>query len=290
MLTNKSFASRNGYTVNPNQDFIALGVADVMSGLSQGFVISGADSRTAVNNASGGKTQLVSIFAAVAILICLLFLTDLLSLLPVTVLSAIIITACIGLFDIEYSKKLYKLSKVEFYISIITSVSVILIGVMPGVLIAVGLSMLRLIRAASHPRIAIQGELKDTTIYQNIQDNPNVVLTPGVLVFKIESAMLFFNSDYLKSHLEMIISDQKEKVECVILNAVSVNMIDVTAADTLENLIEELNKKNILVLFARANAQFEDMITKIDIFEKTPKEVNYNSVYDAVQYYLKVKS
>jgi high affinity sulfate transporter 1 len=289
MLTSKSFASRNGYTVKPNQDFIALGVADVMSGLSQGFVISGADSRTAVNNASGGKTQLVSVFAAFAILICLLFFTDFLSLLPVTVLSAIIITACLGLFDIRYAKNLYRLSRIEFFISILTSVSVILIGVLPGVLIAIALSMFRLIRAAAHPRISVQGELKGTTIYQNIQDNPEAVQIPGLLVFKIESAMLFFNSDYLKSHILELIEDQKEKVECIILNAVSVNMIDVTAADTLENLIRELSDKGITVLIARANAQFQDMITKMYLYENAPKEISFNSVYDAVEYFQKLK-
>lgn len=289
MLTNKSFASRNGYTINPNKDFIALGVADVMSGLSHGFAISGADSRTAVNNASGGKTQLVSVFAAFAIMICLLFLTGFLSLLPVTVLSAIIISACIGLFDIKYSKKLYKLSKVEFYISIITSVSVIIIGVMPGVLIAVGLSMLRLLKLASHPRVFIQGELKGSTIYQNIQDNPDTYQIPGLVIFRIESAMVFFNSDYIKSHLTEMIDKQKEKVECVILNADSVNLIDVTAADTLEHLKYELHSRGIFLKVARANTQFMRMISSISRYENAPDIKNFNSVYDAVQEYIKEK-
>ncbi|HMR41225.1 MAG TPA: SulP family inorganic anion transporter [Ignavibacteria bacterium] len=289
MLTNKSFASRNGYTINPNKDFIALGVADVMSGLSHGFAISGADSRTAVNNASGGKTQLVSVFAAFAIVLCLLFFTGYLSLLPVTVLSAIIISACIGLFDIKYSKKLYKLSKVEFYISIITSVSVIVIGVMPGVLIAVGLSMLRLLKYASHPRVFIQGELKGSTIFQNIENNPDAVQIPGLVIFRIESAMVFFNSDYLKTKLLEMIDNQKEKVECVILNADSVNMLDVTAADALEHLYYELHSRGIYMKLARANAQFEKMVSSISKYEKEHEIVNYNSVYDAVQAYLKDK-
>ncbi|MEZ4691259.1 MAG: SulP family inorganic anion transporter [Ignavibacteria bacterium] len=290
MLTNKSFASRNGYTINPNKDFIALGVADVMSGLSHGFAINGADSRTAVNNASGGKPQLVSVFAAIAIVLCLLFLTGFLSLLPVTVLSAIIISACLGLFDVEYSRKLLKLSKVEFFISIITSVSVIVIGVMPGVLIAIGLSLMRLIRLASHPRIFIQGELKGSLIYQNIDDNPEAIRILGIVVFKIESAMLFFNSDYLKSHILEMIDNESEKVKFVIMNAVSVNMIDVTAADTLEHLVKELKAKGIKLMLARANSQFENMTTRICAFENLPPVKNYNSVYDAVQDCVQVKS
>ena len=285
MLTNKSFASRNGYSIKPNQDFIALGVADVMSGLSQGFVISGADSRTAVNNASGGKTQLVSVYAAIAILICLMFFTGYLSLLPVTVLSAIIIMACIGLFDIEYSKKLFKLSRVEFTISIITSLSVLIIGVMPGVLIAVVLSVFRLINAASHPRVSIQGKLKGSAIYQNVEDNNDVVLIPGILILKVESAMIFFKSDYIKDRITKIISSQKEKVECVILNVVSVNLIDVTAAGTFENLSNELTKEGTIILIARANTQVVNMISEVNALDKNSKENNFNSVREAVQYF-----
>lgn len=286
MLTNKSFASRNGYSVNPNQDFIALGVADIMSGFSQGFVISGADSRTAVNNASGGKTQLVSVFAAVAIVICLLFFTDFLSLLPVTVLSAIIITACIGLFDIEYSKKLFKLSRIEFFISVLTSISVILIGVMPGVLIAVGFSILRLVTTAAHPLISIQGKLKEGSMYQNIQDIPGLLQIPGILIVKIESAMIFFNADYIKNGILKLISEQEGKVECVIINAVSVNLLDVTAANTIESMNSELHNRGIQLLFARANTRFNALISELNLLDKKPQEVNFNTVHDAVQFYL----
>ena len=283
MLTNKSFASRNGYSVDPNKDFIALGVADIMSGLSQGFVISGADSRTAVNNASGGKTQLVSIFAAMAIVVCLLFFTDFLSLLPVTVLSAIIISACIGLFDIEYSKKLYKLSKAEFYISLLTSVSVILAGVMPGVIFAILFSILRLIKMAANPPISLQGRLPNQTRYQNILDYPEAELIPGILVLKIESAVIFFNADNVKGNILNLIAEQKENVQCVVINAESVNMLDVTGANTFEHLKNELSKQGIELIFARANTRFTSMISEMDILDKKTEELIFISVHDAVQ-------
>jgi len=283
MLTNKSFASRNGYSVDPNKDFIALGVADIMSGLSQGFVISGADSRTAVNNASGGKTQLVSIFAAMAIVVCLLFFTDFLSLLPVTVLSAIIISACIGLFDIEYSKKLYKLSKAEFYISLLTSVSVILAGVMPGVIFAILFSILRLIKIAANPPISLQGRLQNQTRYQNILDYPDAELIPGILVLKIESAVIFFNADNVKGNILKLIAEQKEKVQCVVINAESVNMLDVTGANTFEHLKNELSKQGIELIFARANTRFTSMISEMDILDKKAGELIFISVHEAVQ-------
>lgn len=283
MLTNKSFASRNGYSVDPNKDFIALGVADIMSGLSQGFVISGADSRTAVNNASGGKTQLVSIFAALAIVVCLLFFTDFLSLLPVTVLSAIIISACLGLFDIEYSKKLYRLSKPEFYISLLTTVSVILAGVMPGVIFAILFSVVRLIKITANPLISVQGRLQNQTRYQNILDYPDAEQIPGILVLKIESAVIFFNADNVKGNILKLIPEQKEKVDCVVINAESVNMLDVTGANTFENLRNELSKQGTDLIFARANSRFTSMISELDILDKKAEELVFISVHDAVQ-------
>lgn len=283
MLTNKSFASRNGYSVDPNKDFIALGVADIMSGLSQGFVISGADSRTAVNNASGGKTQLVSIFAALAIVVCLLFFTDFLSLLPVTVLSAIIISACLGLFDIEYSKKLYRLSKPEFYISLLTTVSVILAGVMPGVIFAILFSVVRLIKITANPLISVQGRLQNHTRYQNILDYPDAEQIPGILVLKIESAVIFFNADNVKGNILKLIPEQKEKVDCVVINAESVNMLDVTGANTFENLRNELSKQGTDLIFARANSRFTSMISELDILDKKAEELVFISVHDAVQ-------
>lgn len=284
MLTNKSFASRNGYTVDPNQDLIALGVADIFSGLSHGFVISGADSRTAVNNASGGKTQLVSVFAAASILVCLLFFTGYLSLLPVTVLSAIIISACIGLFDIEYSRKLYKLSKVEFYISILTAVSVILIGVMPGVIIAVLFSMIRLIKNASQPHISVQGQLSNKMNFQNIQDNPEADQIPGILILKVESAMIFFNADFVKSGILKIISEQRDEIKFIIFNAESVNLLDVTAANTLENLINEMGLRGIRLVIAKPNARFISMISEMDILDNKTGVIYFDSVYEAVMY------
>ena len=210
MLTNKSFAVRNGYTVNPNQDFIALGAADVMSGLSQGFVMSGADSRTAVNNSAGGKTQLVSVFAAITIVIILIFFTGYLSLLPITVLSAIIISASIGLFNFEYLKKLFRVSRKEFRLSVLTSLCVITIGVFPAVIIAVAISLLKLLGNASKPKLIIMGKSLTSDTYHDVEENKDAVTVPDVLVVGIESSLVYFNADYFKNSLMEIIMSEKK--------------------------------------------------------------------------------
>ena len=145
MPTARGFATKNGYSIDPNQDLIALGVADVASGLTRGFAVSGADSRTAVADASGGKTQVTSIAAALAITFVLFFLTKPLSYLPTAALAAILISSAIGLFDLASLKRYYKVSKPEFRHSLVAMLGVMTIGVLPGILIAVGLALLKLV-------------------------------------------------------------------------------------------------------------------------------------------------
>ena len=172
MCTSKKgrYSVKNSYEINPNQDFIALGMSNLFSGLSHGFVISGADSRTAVSDTAGGKTQLTSIIASLTVLSILLFFTFPLSYLPIASLSAIIISACIGLFNFGYMKKLYMVSKREFSAAVFTSLCVITIGVLPAVLIAIGLALLRLLIRASNPKDAILGKVENIDSYQDISE------------------------------------------------------------------------------------------------------------------------
>ena len=151
MTTARGFATKNNYQINANQDLIALGVSDLASGLSRGFLVSGADSRTEVADATGGKTQVVSLVAAVAMTLVLLFFTAPLSYLPTTALSAILITSSIGLFDFASLNNFYRVKRIEFYHSLVAMVGVMTVGILPGILVALGLTFLYLIALASKP-------------------------------------------------------------------------------------------------------------------------------------------
>ena len=145
--------------------------------------------------------------------------------------------------------------------------------------------MFRLIRNAAQPHISVQGVLENKSHFQNMQDNPEVKQIPGILVLKIESAMIFFNADFVKTGIMKLISEQEKKVNCVIINAESINFLDVTAANTLENLINELSVQGIKLFFARANSRFMSMISEMDILNNKPEEINFISVHNAVKYY-----
>lgn len=283
ILTDKSFANRNGYKIDSNKDFIAFGVANIFSGLSQGFVISGADSRTAVNDSAGGKTQLVSVFAAISIAVVLLFFTHYFEFLPITILSAVIISASLGLFNIEYLKKLFKVSKNEFFLAMITALSVITIGVLKAVILAVGLTLVRLLAKSSKPHDEILGLVEGTNKYHDIKEYSEAKEIPGILIYRFESSLLFYNADYFKSRIDEEIGKRKDNVKHLIIDASSINKIDITASDTIENLIDEMSKKGINVSITKLQKEEDSFLKRSGVLNKVGNKNLFDSVHLAVE-------
>jgi len=282
MLTDKSFAIKNNYKIDANKEFIALGAANIFSGLSQGFVISGADSRTAVNDSAGGKTQLVSVVAALTILMVVLFLTGYLTFLPVSTLSAIIISAAIGLFNLKYLKKLYYVSRSEFVLAVITSLSVITIGVLPGVLIALGITLIRLIAKVSKPHGVILGKMDGYRNYMDISEYKDAQTFPGILVYRFEESLLFFNVDYFRNDVTSII--KKEKIKYLVLDASAILRIDITAADILEDMMCELSEKGVTTVFTKMKPHVEQLLERSGAIKPEDKKKLFESVHTAVDY------
>lgn len=165
VLTAKSFARRNGYEINANQEMIGFGACNLATGLAQGFPVTGADSRTAVNNAMGGKTQMVGLVAGSAMLLVLVFLSSLLFYVPTTALAAVILVSAIGLFDLADLHQLYHMSYREFLMSVGTTLGVLALGVLPGILLAVVLSLIWLLSVGSRPHDAVLGRAKGTEVF-----------------------------------------------------------------------------------------------------------------------------
>ena len=283
MLTNKSFAAKNGYQINANQDLYALGFANISSGLSQGFVISGADSRTAVADNAGGKTQMTSIIASLIIVMVLLFFTETLKYLPVAILGAIVISASIGLFNFEYLKNLYLVSRPEVYLAVITSLCVLTIGVLPAVIFAVCLSLLVLLARASKPHDAILGRSANKNTYIDIQEDSGAKSIPGLLIYRFDAQLLFFNAEYFRERINYYLNKSEDKIDCIIIDAESIVLTDITGADILSELISGLNKKGITVFIARAKFKFNSMIHKTGIDKKA---IVFKTVHEAADHYL----
>jgi high affinity sulfate transporter 1 len=252
MLTAKSFARRNHYEIDANQELIAFGASNLASGLAQGFPVTGADSRTAVNNAVGGKTQLVGIVAAATMLFALVFLKAPLALVPTAALAAVIFVSAIGLFDLTGLRDLARMSWREGLLSLMTTLGVLVLGVLPGVMLAVALSLAWLLMVASRPKDAVLGRVPGLPGFHSVADYPSARTVPGLLVFRFEAALVFFNVDYFGERLRAAIQAARAPVEWVILDASPVNWIDATAVQRLDELRRELAAQDIMFGIARA--------------------------------------
>ena len=249
MLTAKSFARRNRYEIDANQELIAFGASNIASGLAQGFPVTGADSRTAVNNAVGGKTQLVGIVAAATMLFALAFLKAPLALVPTAALGAVVFVAAIGLFDVTGLRELARMSWREGLMSLGTTLGVLVLGVLPGVMVAVALSLIWLLMVASRPQDAVLGRVRGLPAFTAWRTIPR--RGPSRACCSAEAALVFFNVDHFGERLR---GDQgrQNPVEWVVLDASPINWIDATAVQHLDELRSELAAQGIVFAIARA--------------------------------------
>jgi high affinity sulfate transporter 1 len=251
VLTAKSFARRNRYEINANQELIAFGACNIASGLAQGFPVTGADSRTAVNNAMGGKTQLVGIVAAASMLLILFFLTEPLGYVPTAALAAVIMVSAVGLFDFNELRNLYEISRRELLLSVGTTLGVLILGVLPGVLLAVALSLFWLLSVVSRPHDGVLGRAKGVKGFHNIADFPGATTIPGLILYRFDANLVFFNADYFRERVRAAISAANTPVEWIVIDASSINVIDVTALQKFDELREELAAQGIVLATAR---------------------------------------
>ena len=251
VLTAKSFARRNRYEINANQELIAFGACNITCGLAQGFPVTGADSRTAVNNAMGGKTQLVGIVAAVAMLAILFFLTGPLGYVPSAALAAVIMVSAIGLFDLEELRNLYEISHRELLLSLATTLGVLILGVLPGVLLAVALSLFWLLTVVSRPHDSVLGRVKGVKGFHDIDDFPEATTIPGLILYRFDANLVFFNADYFRDRVRALVAASETPVEWVLIDASSINVVDITALQKVDELREELAEQGIVLASAR---------------------------------------
>jgi high affinity sulfate transporter 1 len=250
MLTARSFAQRNHYKVNANQDLIALGLANLVSGLVHGFVVTGADSRTAVNNAAGGRSQLTGIAAAVTMLFVLLYAREPLALLPASVLAAIVFVSALSLFDVGSLLHLTRMSRKEGWLAAGTTLGVLTLGVLPAIGLAVALSLAWLVLVTSRPHAAVLGRVGGLKGFHSIEDYPTALTIPGLLLFRFEADLLFFNIDHFTERLNESLAACRTAVSWVVVDARPINWIDATAIEGLASLHRELAAKGIVLGFA----------------------------------------
>lgn len=250
MLTARSFAARHGYAIDANHEMMALGVANIGAGISQGFVISGADSRTAVNDMVGGQSQMVGVVAALVIGIALLLFSGPLGWIPMPALGAVLLMAGWGLIDFAALKGFWRLSRFEFGLCLLTTVGVLSVGVLPGIFVAIILALLRLLYLTYRPSDAVLGWVHGIDGQVELNRYPQAHTLPGLVIYRFDAPLLFFNADYFKERLLQVTSEAKAP-RAVLLNAEGMLNLDVTGMSTLREVQETLAAQDIHLALAR---------------------------------------
>jgi high affinity sulfate transporter 1 len=284
MLTARSFAARHGYAINANHEFLALGVTNIAAGVSQGFAISGADSRTAVNDMVGGKSQLVGIIAALVIALILLFFTAPMAWIPQAALGAVLLMAGWGLIDVKSLGKIYKLSRFEFWLCVLTTVGVLGLGVLPGIIFAVTLAILRLLYSIYQPTDAVLGWMPGVEGQVDIRQHKEARTVKGLVVYRFDDAILFFNADYFKMRLLDAVQQENEP-RAVLFDAEAVSSIDVSGISALREVRDTLQARGIHFGIARARGQFLRMLVRSGIAREMEKGMLFGSVRSGIRAY-----
>ncbi|MBG6488657.1 SulP family inorganic anion transporter [Pseudomonas aeruginosa] len=284
MLTARSFAARHGYSINANHEFVALGLANIGAGVSQGFAISGADSRTAVNDMVGGKTQLVGVVAARVIAATLLLLNKPLGWVPMPALGAVLLLAGWGLIDVQALKGFWKLSRFEFSLCLLTTVGVLSVGVLPGIFVAVSIAVLRLLYYTYRPRDAVRGWMHGIDGQVELAKYPQATTLPGLVIYRFDAPLLFFNADYFKQRVLAVV-DGSERPNAVLLNAEAMTSLDISGLATLHEVQQILKAQGVHLSLARVTGQTLDLLQRSSMLGEIKPPLVFSSVRSGVSAY-----
>jgi len=280
IATATSFSSRRGEEVEPDQEMIGMGAANVAAGLFQGFAVSTSGSRTAVAEQSGAKSQLTGVVGAGVVLILLLFLSSLLADLPQAALAAVVVAAAFTLADLGALRHYRKVRKSAFAISLVATAGVILFGVLQGIIVAVVLAILLFFQRNWWPQGAVLGEVDgldgwhSITVYRDASEIPNIV------VYRWEAPLFFANAGQFRQQIRKLVRERDPA--WVVIQCEAITDIDVTAAEMLERLDLELNDKGIHMAFAEMRVRLQDLTLRYGLFETLDRNNFYPTIETAI--------
>ena len=275
-------ARETGERIDPNQELISLGFANLGSAISSGIVVSGSLSRGVVIRRAGGQTQMVSLVNAGLVILTLLFLLPLFYKLPQAALAAIVIQAMSGLLDFKYLRRLFNIDRAEFAYAMAALLGVIMLGILKGVALGVLLALAVLIRRVSHPGSTELGQIPGTDSFRDVDAHPEAKLVPGLLIFRFDAPIIFANASYFSSEVRRRIDEAATPVSEVLLPAQQINHLDSTGSTQLVDLNDELKSKGIRLSIAEAKMALLEMMRRTDLEEKLGADHFYETIADGV--------
>jgi SulP family sulfate permease len=264
----RGFAAKHGYGLDVRQEFLGLGAANLMAAFGHGYPVAGGLSQSAVNDSAGARTPLALVFCSIALALCLLFFTGLLTNLPKAVLAAIVFAAVYKLVDVRALLRMWKISRIDFYAAAIALVSVLLLGILQGVLLAAIASIFLLLARASQPNIAFLGRLPGTGRYSDSARHEGVERLVGVIAFRPEASLLYINAETI---LETVLKalQKSSGIKLVACDLSASPYIDLAGARMLNDLYHELASRHVAFCIVGAHAQLRDLLRAEGLAEKT---------------------
>jgi high affinity sulfate transporter 1 len=285
--TSSAFAARTGQEVKANQEMIGIGSANVAAALFQGFPVSTSGSRTAVAERAGARTQLTGLVGAAVIAVMLVFVPGLMQWLPQPTLAAVVIVASISLADLPATRRLWRQRRTEFALSMVAFLGVALLGVLPGIAIAVILSILDVFRRAWNPYRTVLGDVPAVAGYHDIRMYPEAVQLPGLVIYRFDGPLIFANASTFRDEIRHFVrSDPPPR--WIIVAAEPITDVDTTAADMLEELDNELETANVHLVFAELKDVVRHKIRDYGMDWLTDREAFYPTIKTAVAAYCRI--
>ena len=278
-------AKQDEYRIRPNQELIALGLANMVGSLFKAYPSASSFSRSAINQESGGTTSMSAIISVLMVIFTLLFLTPVFYFLPKTILAAIIIVAVFNLINIKEAKHLWKTNNLDFWLLFATFISTLFFGIEYGIFAGVGLSIIILIFRTSKPYIAVLGAVPDSDFYKNSERFKNVIIEEDVLVIRFDAQLFFANASYFRDNLDELAAKKGKALKLIVIDSESINRVDSTGVDMLLERIKYYKKKDITFYFAGVKGPVRDALFRAGLLDVVDLNHFFMNIYTAVKYY-----
>jgi SulP family sulfate permease len=270
------------YNVDSNQELFSIGLANMVGSVFHAYPVAGSFSRTVVNDQNKAKTTVSLLVCAILVTVTVLFLTPLIFYLPQAVLAAIIITAVPGLVEIKEAKFLWKIRKPEFILMMITFVATLGLGILEGIGIGVLISLGIVIHRSSYPNIVMLGRLPDTEHYRDLERHPEGLTQTDTIIVRVDASLYFANIPYMKEKLEELETKSGKNLKQVIIDAIGINKVDSSALHALREIVDEYEKRDIDVIFARVKGPVRDLLKRSGLEDTVGPEQFYLDISKAV--------
>lgn len=289
-VLSRAYAARLSTHVDPNQEMVGLGAANLATGFFQGFSISSSASRTPVAEAAGARTQLTSVVGALAIAILLLVAPNLLQHLPTAALAAVVIAAAIGLFEVADLKRIYRIQQWEFWLSMVCFVGVAVLGAIPGIGLAIAIAIAEFLWDGWRPHSAVLGRAHGVKGYHDITRYPDARLIPGLVLFRWDAPLFFANAEFFKERVLVAVATSPTPVRWLVVTAEPVTSVDVTACDMVAELDQALHAQGIELCFAELKDPVKDKLKRFGLFAQLDESYFFSTIGEAVSRYLETNN